>query len=125
LSIPDVQSFIINHHGENKPAAKKRTKKAQDKESDEEITVPITSGSRSRPSKLQEANKDPTSPITVETSEQASATPEPQVQQQPKKEAKLKKIIYPSKRFKYRKEFLVNWKDFFSKQWDVCCEWHF
>jgi hypothetical protein len=35
------------------------------------------------------------------------------------------KIVYPSKRYSERKEFLQSWHDNFSKQWDVCCEWNF
>ena len=46
-------------------------------------------------------------------------------QQKPLQRRKHLKIVYPSKRFQKREEFLSNWKEIFSKQFDVCCKWQF
>jgi hypothetical protein len=54
LSIPDVSSFVIER-GKIKTIGsvkRKKTKKGAENESDEEVIVPTSMGSRSRPSKI-------------------------------------------------------------------------
>jgi hypothetical protein len=53
---------------------------------------------------------------------------ESQLNQPIKQEQQTKrhlKVTYPNKRYPEREKFLNNWKDTFSKQWDVCCQWKF
>lgn len=42
-----------------------------------------------------------------------------------KSESAGRKLMYPSKRHSSREEFLKHLEENFSKQWDVCCQWHF
>ena len=86
----------------------------------------MTQGSKSRPKKssqvpgVSEGAKDELA-CEIPGLTTDLLTPEIPVKPKPKQVEQ----VYPSKRHQKRLDFLQNWKDFFSKQWDVCCQWNF
>lgn len=81
-------------------------------------------GSRTRPKAIK--NQQTQNTIDLEEVQENSTGGDTNIKQEPPREPTLVlKMDYPSKRFKEREQFLKNWNDTFSKQWDDCCEWSF
>jgi len=102
----------------------KAKKKVHKKERDSEEVIVPSKGSRSRPRKTDMVKEESTTAIDeLKTPDTFASSSAPIINPEPVK--RKNKIVYPSKRYPDREGFLKNWKDTFSKQWDVCCSWSF